>query len=343
MENVIYDAMKYLFYAMAAATIFAPIMITFMYRLGQVSIVKKTKLKNFKGSNSLFYKVMNRDVQNGTPNMGGVMIMLITPIVTFLVVDPSPQLKVLLIGFLLIGLWGVIETVFTNAIREKEELKARQETFEWRLGKLTLVVLLNSFIYYLLHITGTFETLSITSTISIAVVPLMIPVIGFFSQLATYATDITDGLDGLLMGISVIIITGFTFLLYMQGHYDFIPFLMILLGVIAVDLYFNIPPARFWNGAPGAMPIGFAFFFIALVTGNLISYFFLTAITWGILASSAIQILSMKFLKKRVFKIAPIHHHFQAVGWPDYKVTMRFWLFTGMTVIVGVFIGMTLY
>jgi phospho-N-acetylmuramoyl-pentapeptide-transferase len=115
---------------------------------------------------------------------------------------------------------------------------------------------------------------------------------------------------------------------------------MIILGVLVVDLYFNIPPARFWNGGPGAMPLGFVFFFIGVVTNNLIPYFFITGMTWVIMFSSMTQLISLKFLKKRVFKIAPLHHHFQAVGWPQYKIVMRFWLFTAFSSIVGIYLGL---
>ncbi|HOZ44884.1 MAG TPA: phospho-N-acetylmuramoyl-pentapeptide-transferase, partial [Candidatus Dojkabacteria bacterium] len=88
-----------------------------------------------------------------------------------------------------------------------------------------------------------------------------------------------------------------------------------------------------------AMPLGFTMFFVALVTNNLIPYIFMSSITWLIMLSSFIQIISLRFFKKRVFKIAPIHHHFQANGWPQYKVVMRFWLFTLATCILGFYLG----
>jgi phospho-N-acetylmuramoyl-pentapeptide-transferase len=78
------------------------------------------------------------------------------------------------------------------------------------------------------------------------------------------------------------------------------------------------------------------------MTNNLVPYLIMTAVTWGIMASSMLQILSMKFLGRRIFKIAPIHHHFQAVGWPHYKVTMRFWLFTVAFCLLGVFVGLVI-
>lgn len=253
----------------------------------------------------------------------------------------TPVLKVLIIGFLLFGFWGLIDVVFfTNMIKNNEKLKAMQETFEWRLGKLTIAILLNIGIMFLLFNTGMFSSLSIINTITLSITPALVIFIAIVGQFAIYAGELTDGLDGLMIGIFTIITSALTILLLAQGKYEFIPFLTILLGVEVVDLYFNIPPARFWNGGPGAMPLAFSIFFISLVTDNLIPYLLMTSITWIIMASSAIQIISMKFFKKRVFKIAPLHHHFQAVGWPQYKVTMRFWLFTLFACLIGIYLGL---
>jgi len=192
---------------------------------------------------------------------------------------------------------------------------------------------------YLLYKKDLFPELSFFQVATISVTPAVVIAMGIIGQFAVYSAEISDGLDGLLIGMFQIITTAMSILLLLQGQYEFLPLLGILLGVLIVDLYFNIPPARFWNGGPGAMPLGFAIFFIAVATNNLIPYFLMTSITWLIMLSSTIQILSMKIFKRRVFKIAPIHHHFQAIGWPHYKITMRFWLFTAFLSIVGIYLG----
>ena len=193
---------------------------------------------------------------------------------------------------------------------------------------------------YFLYLTGTFESMSFLNLITISVTPLVLLIAAVVGQFAIYSGELTDGLDGLMVGIFTIATASLAVLLMIQGQYEFLPLLAIIIGVLMVDLYFNIPPARFWNGGPGAMPLAFALFFIGLVTNNFIPYLLMTSITWVIMGSSAIQILSMKFFKKRVFKIAPIHHHFQAVGWPHYKITMRFWLFTLFASILGIYLGL---
>ena len=286
-------------------------------------------------------RIMRTTQTDGTPNLGGILIWIIVPFITYLVTPMFPLLKVLLIGFILFGFWGLIDVVvFTNGCKNNEKLRVMQETFEWRLGKLFFAILLNLGVMYLLHKTGYFTEIKVFSLLAINVTPLILLILAVIGQFAIYSGEISDGLDGLMIGMFIIITSAMFVLLLVQNKFDFLPFLAVLLGVLIVNLYFNIPPARFWNGGPGAMPLAFSMFYIGLVTDNLIPYFAFSSITWLIMLSSAIQMISMKFFKKRVFKIAPIHHHFQAVGWPQYKITMRFWLFTLVVSLLGIYLGL---
>jgi phospho-N-acetylmuramoyl-pentapeptide-transferase len=341
MTEILKSSLEKLFISTIVSVIFAPIMISILYKFNQVSGIKKSKIGATDGDNTLFMRIMNSTLTNGTPNMGGILIWIVVPILVALLVPMSPVLKVFLFGFVLFGFWGFIDVaIFTNSFKHNEKIKAFQETFEWRLSKLTFSILMNMWVMYLLNRTGTFNTLNVMDLFLINVTPVLLIITAVVGQFAIYSAELTDGADGLMMGIFTFINIALIFLLIVQGQYEFIPVLAIILGVQVVDLYFNIPPARFWNGGPGAMPLGFTMFFVALVTNNIVPYFVISSITWLIMASSAIQIISLKFFKKRVFKIAPIHHHFQANGWPQYKVTMRFWLFTIFTCIIGIYLGL---
>lgn len=341
MIPILKESLNYLLISTVVSIIFAPIMIGILYKFNQVSGLKKTKLGSRKGTNSMFMRIMNATKTNGTPNMGGILIWIVVPLITLIFTTLTPLLKILLLGFVIFGLWGFIDVaIFTNGFKNNPKMKAMQETFEWRLGKLIAATLLNTVIMYMLYKSGEFHSFTLFNTMVFSFTPLALIVAAVVGQFAIYSGELTDGLDGLMMGIFTIITSALTVLLLVKGQTEFLPFLAILLGVQIVDLYFNIPPARFWNGGPGAMPIAFALFFIGLVSNNLPAYFLMTSITWLIMGSSAIQILSMKFLKKRIFKIAPIHHHFQAIGWPQYKVTMRFWLFTFFACILGIYVGL---
>ncbi|MFA7654627.1 hypothetical protein GX830_02980 [Candidatus Dojkabacteria bacterium] len=341
MIEILKKSLNYLFLTTLVSAIFAPIMISILYKFNQVSGIKKTKMGDDKGDNTLFMKIMKTNLTNGTPNMGGILIWIIVPLMILLLIPITPLIKVFLIGFVLFGFWGFIDVViFTNGFKHNEKIRAFQETFEWRIAKLSFSILLNVGVMYLLYKTGEFTFFSLANILTINITPIILVLISIIGQFAIYSAELTDGADGLMIGIFTIINLAFIFLLLIQGKYDFIPILSIILGVQIIDLYFNIPPARFWNGGPGAMPLGFTMFFIALVTNNIIPYFLMSSITWLIMFSSAIQMFSMKFFKKRVFKIAPIHHHFQANGWPQYKVTMRFWLFAICSCILGVYVGL---
>jgi len=341
MLSILKETFYSLFIAVFISILFAPIMIEILYRLNQVSGVKKSKTGGMEGGdNSVFMRVMRVAKTNGTPNMGGILIWIVVPLVAYFLLPMTPMLKTFFLGFLLFGLWGFIDVViFTNGSKNNEKFRVLQESFEWRLIKVAIATVISIGTMYLLHKEGFFPTLSFFKIATISVTPAAIIVVGIIGQFAVYSAEISDGLDGLLIGMFQIITIAMSILLLIQGQYEFIPLLGILLGVLIVDLYFNIPPARFWNGGPGAMPLGFTIFFIAVVTNNLIPYFLMTSITWLIMLSSAVQILSMKLFKKKVFKIAPIHHHFQAIGWPQYKITMRFWLFTAFLSIVGIYLG----
>ncbi|HNW32780.1 MAG TPA: hypothetical protein PKL44_00850 [Candidatus Dojkabacteria bacterium] len=340
MNQEIRKGIELLFVSTIISTIFAPIMISALYKFNQVSGIKKSKIGASDGDNSLFMKIMKTTTTNGTPNMGGLIVLVVVPLTILLFMSITEIIKVFLIGFILFGIWGLIDVViFTNGFKNNEKMKAFQETFEWRLGKLIFSILLNIGVMLLLYKTGYVEKLNLTNNLIVNFTPLIAILSGIVGQFAIYSTELTDGADGLMIGIMTIITIFLSFLLILQGQYDFLPILLIILGVEIIDLYFNIPPARFWNGGPGAMPLGFTMFFVALVTNNLIPYIFMSSITWLIMLSSFIQIISLRFFKKRVFKIAPIHHHFQANGWPQYKVVMRFWLFTLATCILGFYLG----
>lgn len=331
-----------MFIAIIATTLFSPFFIAILYKTNQVSGIKPTKLSNGNGSNSLFMKIMNSNITNGTPNMGGIIIWILAPILIYLLLPHTSFTKVFLLGFVLEGLWGAIDQVFSNSIKNNGRLKAIQETFEWRLGKLILTILLNVGVIYIAQQNNLLpSTIKLTNLLTFSTAGIICAfALGILMDFAVYSADLIDGLDGLMIGSFFIMFSGLGFLLFIQGQLSFLPYIAIILGILIVDLYFNIHPARFWNGGPGAMPLGFTLFFIALLTNNLVPYFVISIFTWLDMFSSAIQIISLRFLKKRIFKIAPFHHHLQAIGWEHTKVVMRLWLFVLVTTIIGIWLGL---
>jgi len=115
MLEVLRSGLNDLFISTIASIIFAPIAISLLYKFNQVSGVKPTKLAEGKGTNALFMRIMNAQKTNGTPNMGGIIIWILVPLITYLLIDLTPVLKTLLLGFTLFGFWGFLDVaVFTN-------------------------------------------------------------------------------------------------------------------------------------------------------------------------------------------------------------------------------------
>jgi len=141
------------------------------------------------------------------------------------------------------------------------------------------------------------------------------------------AVNITDGLDGLAGGLAAIAFGNYAIIAFLQGRIGVAGFCMTIVGVLLSYTWFNIHPARFFMGDAGSFCLGTALGVVAMITDTVLILPIIGAIFVAEAGSSLIQILSKKFRGgKRIFKIAPVHHHFEASGWPETKVTMRFWV-----------------
>ncbi len=162
-----------------------------------------------------------------------------------------------------------------------------------------------------------------------------------------YASGVIDGIDGLSGGVFCSIFFAYTLIAFYQNQINLAAFCATIVGALLAFLWFNVPPARFWMTETGSMGLTMTIAAIAFMTDTLgdgkgvsvlpIIAFILVATVF----SNILQVLSKKFRHgKRVFRIAPLHHHFEAIGWPGYKVTMRYWILSIIFAIVGVSIAL---
>jgi len=166
-------------------------------------------------------------------------------------------------------------------------------------------------------------------------IPLFIFVIIF----TAVSSNETDGLDGLNGGILSIAFGVFTLIAFFQNKMDLASFCAAISGALLAFLWFNIYPARFFMGDTGAISLGATLGVIAMLTNSALALFVIVFIYIIESGSVAIQLTSKKLFGRKVFLAAPIHHHFEAKGWPETKVTMRFWIITILTAAIGVIIG----
>ena len=162
-----------------------------------------------------------------------------------------------------------------------------------------------------------------------------IPIFLFIIIATAFSTNQTDGLDGLAGGVLLVAFSSYAVISYSQGRLELATFCGAIVGALLAFLWFNIHPARFFMGDTGSMSLGITLGVIAMLTNSLFFLPFIGFILVVESGSTIIQVVSKKFRNKKVFLSAPIHHHLEAKGWPESKVTMRFWIIAGVVAVIG--------
>jgi len=194
-----------------------------------------------------------------------------------------------------------------------------------------------------------YEKLGVTSISMPFIEPLELGIllIPFFILLtnALYASGVIDGIDGLSGGVFALIFSAYAGVSIVQLQYDLAAFCVMVTGAILAFLWFNVPPARFWMTETGSMALTLTLAVVVLMTDQLVDgngiallpvIGFLLVIT---VLSNIIQITYRQFTGKKFFRIAPLHHHFEAIGWPSHKVTMRYWIIGMLCAVSGVILA----
>lgn len=158
--------------------------------------------------------------------------------------------------------------------------------------------------------------------------------------LGTFSGGVIDGIDGLAAGVMISAFGSYTLIAFAQSQYDLAALGGAIIGGLLAFLWFNVPPARFYMGETGMLGISIVLAMFAFLTREVLV---LLVIAFPLVAtslSSSIQMFSKRHFGKKVFRIAPLHHHFQAIGWSSPKVTMRYWIVSVICAVLGVIIAL---
>ena len=155
-------------------------------------------------------------------------------------------------------------------------------------------------------------------------------------MLGVWSTSVIDGIDGLSGGVLAPIFVAYTIIAFGHGQFNLATFCAVITSGILAFLWFNIPPARFYMGETGMIGITVTLSVIAFLTDTVLFLPILAFPLFVTSLSSIIQMSSRKFFNKKVFLVAPLHHHLESIGWPKTKVTMRYWIVSIITSIIGV-------
>lgn len=155
-----------------------------------------------------------------------------------------------------------------------------------------------------------------------------------------FSTNESDGLDGLAGGVLMIAFASYGVIAFVQGRFDLAAFTAVIAGALLAFLWFNVHPARFFMGDTGSMPLGVTLGIIAMLTNSSLILPLIAFVLVMESTSVILQLSSKKLRGKKIFLSTPIHHHFQAIGWPESKVVMRFWIISAVTAGAGLVIAL---
>ncbi len=285
------------------------------------------------------------------PRMGGIVVwasafITIAGLAVIALIDPSETaqrlaflsrnqtwipLASLMVGSL-VGLYDDILVIQPDA--EGIPLRVR----------LLVVILLSAFIgwwfYAKLAVTAVDIPFSTPLEIGAFIVPLFV-----LTSLALYASGVIDGIDGLSGGVFASVFASYAIIAFVQNQIDLAAFCASILGGLLAFLWFNIPPARFYMSDTGTMGLTLALASVAFMTDNLGGGFGISVLPIiGMLLvitvlSNIVQVLSKRIRGKKILRVAPLHHHFEALGWPAYKVVMRYWVLSVVFAFAGVILA----
>ncbi len=335
--------------AFSIGVLLTPVLTHFLYKH---KIWKKNGGKTaLNGQAATEFNRLKGEEETKTPRMGGIVIwgaILITATIVFLAgrltdipfftdlsFDSRSQTWIPLATLLLGALVGFLNDWYDVSHPTQEGIRLRV--------RLILISLLAG------AISWWFLTRLDVSSINLPLVgPLELGwlIIPFFilMTLGVYASGVIDGIDGLSGGVFAAVFTAYTGIAFIQAQYDLAAFSATVAGATLAFLWFNIPPARFYMTETGTMALTLTLAVLAFMTDALgdgygIAMLPIVAapLAWTVL-SNIIQVGYRRLTGEKFFRIAPFHHHLEAIGWPSHKVTMRYWVLSGMTGLLGVVI-----
>lgn len=310
---------------------------------------KKGGKQALDGTEAKVFNSLKADTETKTPRMGGVVIWLssfITIIGLWLLARIFPneitnKLDFLSRGQTWIPLFTLLAGAFVGLFNDILDVLDKPKTESLSLLKrLSIITALSLFVgwwfYSKLDVASIGVPFDGDLTLGLFFIPFFIIVV-----LAIYAGGVIDGIDGLSGGVFAAVFSSYAGVAFYQSQINLAAFCAMIAGAILAFLWFNIPPARFYMTETGTMGLTITLAVVAFMTDSLgggHGVLALPIIAFPLVItvlSNILQISSKKMRGKKIFRVAPLHHHFEAIGWPSYKVTMRFWVVSVIFAIIG--------
>src|SRR3989338_8483233 len=286
------------------------------------------------GAGTPIFAKLHADRETKVPRMGGILIwgVLLLLIYLFYFLSRS-QTWLPLFTLVAASILGIVDDLWQTL--GKGNYLAGGMRFSWRFSLILVIAIIGAlWFYFPLEKHDIYIPFFGNIFLGWLFIPFFILV-----MLAIFSGSVIDGIDGLSGGVMAAIFGAYAGIAFFQNQIDLAAFSAVLVGAIAAFLWFNIPPARFYMGETGILGLTTSLAVIAFLT-DAVSVLPLIALPLVLdSASVIIQLTSKKFFGKKVFLVSPLHHHFEALGWPSYKVTMRAWILAAVCAMVGMVIA----
>jgi phospho-N-acetylmuramoyl-pentapeptide-transferase len=299
---------------------------------------EKGSVEKVESSTPIHDQLMKSD--EATPSGGGVLLILVLVSISLIaawwipLVELTP-LKILIFTMLSFGGLGLVDDIRWLTTKRKGKLLG--------LGRKVLILIqailaliIGMLLYYNLGI----QNINIPGIDNFNIGWLYIPLSALIIVSFSNAYNISDGLDGLSTGLLMICLFAFLVLAHSVFNDTLSVFVGVWIGVLIAYLYFNVYPARIYLGDAGAFGFGATLAVVGLMTGKIFGLAIIGGVYVFILLSSFIQIFSKKFLKRKVFPVAPLHMWLKYLGWQEPKIVARFWLAGIIFAIFGLWLSL---
>lgn len=268
--------------------------------------------------------------KNGTPTMGGVLIIIAILITGLTRSNISSDMVIGLICVVGFGFVGFVDDFIIIKMKRSLGLKPWQ--------KIVMQVALALYVSYYQYSSSPSATqliIPFTDAV-INLGPLYVPIMTFMIVGIVNAVNLTDGLDGLASGVTLIVATFFMIFATSISNTDVAVLAAATVGACIGFLGFNAYPAKIFMGDTGSMALGGAVTAFAILTNSMLLFVLVGGIYFAEAISVMLQVTYYKLTKKRIFKMAPIHHHFEQCGWPETRVVFIFWITTVVLAWIGI-------
>lgn len=295
---------------------------------------KKQRTTTLTGHKATVFAKLHKDKhRRNIPTMAGIIFILAVVIVTVLFNLSREQTWLPLAAFIGAGLIGLSDDIVNikGAGKGVAGLPAKMKFL------LTSLIGLLGGIYFYTKLDV--DSLFIPGYGDVSIGWLIVPLFILVVVSTTNAVNVSDGLDGLAGGLATSAFAAYAIIAFLQGRYGIAGFCLTIVGALLSYTWFNVYPARFFMGDSGSYALGTALGVVAMITNTVLLLPIIAAVFVAEVGSVIINVSSRKLRNgKKVFLSSPIHHHFEAIGWPETKITMRFWILGQVSAFAGLII-----